>query len=196
MYKGHDGTNDNDRPAVPEDMTTPEVGALEEPAGVSAFEVELQQQLEECRAQSSNYLDQWRRAGAEFSNYKKRVEREQSEFSKNANAALITRLLPIVDDMDTAFSNLPDGLKDQPWVEGMSLVHRKLHTIFEQEGVREIETVGKVFNPALHEAVTHEASTTVKEGEIIGEVRKGYRLNDRVLRVAVVRVSAGPSQCD
>jgi len=116
--------------------------------------------------------------------------------SKNANAALITRLLPIVDDMDTAFANLPDDLKDQPWVEGMALVHRKLHTIFEQEGVREIETVGNVFNPVLHEAVTHETSTTAQEGEIIGEVRKGYRLNNRVVRVAVVRVSAGPSQCD
>jgi len=196
MYTDRDGTNDNDRPAVPEEMTTPEVGAREESAGVSTFEEELRKQLEECQAQSSNYLDQWRRAMAEFANYKKRVDREQSELSKNANAALITRLLPIVDDMDTAFANLPDDLKDQPWVEGMALVHRKLHTIFEQEGVREIETVGNVFNPALHEAVTHETSTTAQEGEIIGEVRKGYRLNNRVVRVAVVRVSAGPSQCD
>lgn len=151
----------------------------------------LKKQLEECQTQSDNYLDQWRRTAAEFANYKKRSEREQAEATKYCNAALITRLLPIVDDMDRAFQNLPDELESHPWIKGMVLVHHKLHTIFDQEGVREIETEGQDFDPALHEAVTHEPSDTVPEGKILGEVEKGYVLNDRVLRVAKVRVSAG-----
>jgi molecular chaperone GrpE len=151
----------------------------------------LKKQLEECQAQSDNYLDQWRRAAAEFANYKKRAEREQTEVTKHCNAAVLARLLPSLDDMDRAFQNLPEDLERSPWVEGMALVHRKLHTILEQEGVRPIEAEGQRFDPVLHEAITHEPNDDVPEGDIIGEVQKGYLLNDRVLRVAKVRVSAG-----
>ncbi len=151
----------------------------------------LKVELEECKAEAEKYLDQWRRSVAEFSNYRKRVERDQAEASKAKNAALITRLLPMLDDLDTAFSNLPEDLNGQPWIEGMQLIHRKLHSIFTQEGLQEIETVGQSFDPMLHEAVTHEPSETTGEGQIIGEIRRGYRLNDRVLRPAQVRVSAG-----
>jgi len=151
----------------------------------------LKKQLEECQAQSDNYLDQWRRAAAEFANYKKRAEREQTEVTKHCNAAVLARLLPTLDDMDRAFQNLPEDLESSPWVEGMALVHRKLHTILEQEGVQAIETEGQTFDPALHEAVTHEPNDAVPEGDIIGELQKGYLLNDRVLRAAKVRVSAG-----
>jgi len=151
----------------------------------------LKKRLEEYQAQSENYLDQWRRTAAEFANYKRRSEREQAEATKHSNALLITRLLPVLDDINRAFENLPHNLKDQPWVEGMALVQRKLHTLFEQEGVREIEAEGRPFDPALHEAITHEPSATVPEGKVIGVVQKGYLLNDRVLRPAKVRVSAG-----
>lgn len=151
----------------------------------------LMQQLEACREQSEYHLDQWRRTAAEFANYKKRNEREQAEYAKYSNAALIKRLLPVLDDMDRAFANLPEGLDKEPWVEGMALVYRKLRMVFEQEGLREIEAVGQPFDPTLHEAVTHEPSDTAAEGEVIDEVQKGYMLNDRVLRPAMVRVSAG-----
>mgnify|MGYP000514369822 CR=1 FL=1 len=151
----------------------------------------LEKQLKECQIQSENYLDQWRRTAAEFANYKKRVEREYAEATKYCNAALIARLLPVLDDLDRAFSNLPEELKGSPWIEGMMLVQRKFHSIIEQEGVQEIETEGQIFDPNLHEAVTHEPSDTVPEGHVLGEVEKGYRLNDRILRPAKVRVSAG-----
>ena len=152
---------------------------------------ELMQQLEACREQSEYHLDQWRRTAAEFANYKKRNEREQAEYAKYSNAVLIKRLLPVLDDMDRAFANLPEGLEKEPWVEGMALVYRKLRMVFEQEGLHEIEAVGQPFDPTLHEAVTHEPSDAVGEGKVIGEVQKGYMLNDRVLRPAMVRVSAG-----
>jgi len=148
-------------------------------------------QLDDCKAESEKYLDQWRRSVAEFSNYRKRVERDQSEAKKYYNADLLTRLLPMLDDLDTAFANLPETLDGQLWIEGLRLIHRKLHSIFTQEGLQDIETVGQSFNPTLHEAITHEPSETTEEGRIISELRKGYRLNDRVLRPAQVRVSAG-----
>jgi molecular chaperone GrpE len=154
--------------------------------------VDLKKQLDDCRAESEQYLDQWRRSVAEFSNYRKRVERDQSEAKKYYNADLLTRLMPMLDDLDTAFANLPETLDGEPWIEGLRLIHRKLHSIFAQEGLQEIETVGQPFNPTLHEAITHEPSETTEEGRIISELRKGYRLNDRVLRPAQVRVSAGP----
>jgi molecular chaperone GrpE len=152
---------------------------------------DLNQQLEECRAEADKYLDQLRRGAAEFSNYRKRVERDQAEAVKYQNAALLTRLLPMLDDLDTAFANLPADLNGVPWIAGMELIHRKLHSIFAAEGLREIETTGQVFNPTLHEAVTHEPTESLEEGQIIGEIRKGYRLNDKILRPAQVRVSSG-----
>lgn len=151
----------------------------------------LEKQLKECQIQSENYLDQWRRTAAEFANYKKRIEREQIEATKYCNAALLTRLLPILSDIDRAFLSLPDDLRGDPWIEGMMLIQRKLHGIFEQEGVQEIKVEGQMFDPTLHEAVTHEPSDSVPEGYVLGEIEKGYCLKDRVLRPAKVRVSAG-----
>ena len=180
-------------PVVPEENETlSQENEVADESGEHRESVDsLKKQLEECQAQSDNYLDQWRRAAAEFANYKKRTEREQTEVTKHCNAAVLARLLPTVDDMDRAFESLPEVLEGSPWVEGMVLVHRKLHAFLEQEGVRTIEAEGQTFDPALHEAVTHEPNDAVPEGDIIGEVQKGYLLNDRVLRAAKVRVSAG-----
>lgn len=151
----------------------------------------LQKQLEECRAQSERYLDQTRRSMAEFANFRKRVEREQAEAARSRNADLIKRLLPLIDDLDRAFENLPAEMKGQPWVDGVQLIQRKMHSVFDLEGVKAIDTTGQEFDPAQHEAVTHEPNEEVPEGHVIGEVRRGYTLNDRVLRPAQVRVSSG-----
>ncbi len=149
----------------------------------------LEAELEAARAQAEEYLDQWRRTAAEFANYRKRQEREQAEFVKQANAALIAKLLPVLDDFDLAFEHLPEDVAKSAWVEGFALIRRKLHAILEQEGVTPIEAVGQPFDPTLHEAVSHEESEEVESGHVIAEVRKGYRLGDRVLRPALVRVA-------
>ncbi len=149
----------------------------------------LEAELEAARAQAEEYLDQWRRTAAEFANYRKRLEREQAEFIKQANAALIAKLLPVLDDFDLAFEHLPEEVAESAWVEGFALIRRKLHAILEQEGVTPIEAVGQPFDPTLHEAVSHEESEEVESGHVIAEVRKGYRLGDRVLRPALVRVA-------
>jgi molecular chaperone GrpE len=149
----------------------------------------LRQELEEQKAKAVEYLDGWQRARAEFANYKKRIEKEQEDMVKFANGAFITKLLPVIDDFERAFQTLPLGLMGMTWLEGIVLIQRKLQMLLEQEGVTVIEAEGQVFDPILHQAVTHEESEEHEEGQIIGEVQKGYKMGDKVLRPSLVRVA-------
>lgn len=149
----------------------------------------LRQELEEQEAKAAEYLDGWQRARAEFANYKKRIEKEQEDIVKFANGAFIARLLPVIDDFERAFQTLPPNLMGMTWLEGIALIQRKLQMLLEQERVTVIETEGQMFDPALHQAVTHEESEEHEEGQIIGEVQKGYKMGDKVLRPSLVRVA-------
>jgi molecular chaperone GrpE len=151
--------------------------------------VALRQELEEQKAKAAEYLDGWQRARAEFANYKKRVEKEQEDRIKSANGAFIAKLLPVMDDFERAFQTLPFDLMGMTWLEGIALIQRKLQMLLEQEGVTVIETEGRLFDPTLHQAVTHEESEEHEEGQIIGAVQKGYKMGDRVLRPSLVRVA-------
>jgi molecular chaperone GrpE len=153
--------------------------------------VVLRQELEKARVQEAEYLDGWQRARAELSNARKRFQREQEQAYGNAKADVLARLLPIVDDFGRAFETLPDNLSSLTWTEGLRLIQHKFQVLLEQEGVVPIEAAGQEFDPFLHQAVTHEESEEVPAGHVIGELQKGYRLGDRVLRPSVVRVSAG-----
>ena len=149
----------------------------------------LRQELEEHTSKAAEYLDGWQRARAEFANFKKRVEKEQEDMVKFANGVFITKLLPVMDDFERAFQTLPLELMGMTWLEGIALVQRKLQMLLEQEGVTVIETEGQMFDPTLHQAVTHEESEEGEEGQIIGEVQKGYKMGDKVLRPSLVRVA-------
>jgi molecular chaperone GrpE len=162
--------------------------------GEELSEVEkLREELEEARAEAEEYLDGWRRAQAEFSNYKKRQRAEQAKVRELANANLLRKLLPVLDDFDRAIATMPEGVQKLSWSQGLLMVRRKLEAILESEGVESIEAEGESFDPYYHEAVTHEEMEGYEEGEIIGEVQKGYALGDRVLRPALVRVAKAPS---
>ncbi|TEU15579.1 MAG: nucleotide exchange factor GrpE [Anaerolineales bacterium] len=149
----------------------------------------LRQELEEQKSKAAEYLDGWQRARAEFANYKKRIEKEQEDMVKFANGAFIARLLPVMDDFERAFQTLPLELMGMTWLEGIALVQRKLQMLLEQEGVTVIETEGQMFDPTLHQAVTHEESEEHEEGQIVGEVQKGYKMGDKILRPSLVRVA-------
>lgn len=151
-------------------------------------------EIERAQAQAAEYLDQLQRTQAEFANYKKRVEREREEYIGLANAALIAKLLPILDDCERALQTIPDNLQGLTWVEGIVLIERRLRMILQQEGLTEIEAVGEQFDPELHHAVVREESTEHSEDTITGELQKGYKLNDKVLRPSMVRVAAVPSE--
>jgi molecular chaperone GrpE len=149
----------------------------------------LKQQLEQEQAKSAEYLDNWRRAAADLSNYRKRAEKETGELSKFANMSLIARLLPVLDDLDRAFQTVPVDLRELTWVDGVNLISRKLHAILEMEGLKPIEALDKPFDPNFHEAVIHEETDKAEEGLVIGELQKGYMIKERVLRPTLVKVA-------
>jgi molecular chaperone GrpE len=177
-------------PATTEQPATPETVA-EAPVDELA---DLKQELEKARAQATEYLDGWQRARAELTNYRKRVEKDQAEFGKVANSVLITRLLPVLDDFQRAFQTLPPNLRGLTWIDGIALIERKLNAILEAEGLTPIDAVGQPFDPAIHEAVMSEESAGQEDGQIIAEFQKGYKLHDRVLRPAMVKVAKNRKQ--
>jgi molecular chaperone GrpE len=150
----------------------------------------LHKELEEAKAKASEYLDGWQRARAEFANYKKRQEQQNAELRTFATMDLIRKLLPIQDDFERAIKTLPEGIAHMTWIEGVLLIHRKLQVILESEGVKAIEVkANDPFDPALHEAISHDEAEGIASGHIIEEIQKGYKLGERVIRPTLVRVA-------
>jgi molecular chaperone GrpE len=162
---------------------------LSAPPAETAEPSALNAELADLRAKADEYLDGWQRARAEFANYKKRIEREQEEARGRAAAALLAKILPIEDDLRRAVRERPEPEGLSHWADGIGLIQRKLEALLETEGVEVIPAEGVAFDPALHEAVTYEPSNDHQEGEIIEVIQQGYRLGERVLRPARVRVA-------
>jgi len=149
----------------------------------------LLQELEETRAKADEYLDGWQRARAEFTNYKKRVEREQAQIYQTVTGNIIKQYIEIADDLERALSNKPQGSDGAEWANGVELIYRKLLAILQNEGVEQMDAQGQVFDPNLHEAITSEESEAYKSGEIIEVLQPGFMIGNRVLRPATVRVA-------
>jgi len=150
---------------------------------------DLEVALEEAKTKANEYLDGWQRARADFANYKKRVERDQSNTYQLATGSVIKRFLEVLDDLDRALKNRPESGEGANWANGIELVYRKLISILESEGVVPMKSDGMEFDPNLHEAISSEQSDLHKSGEIIETLQQGYMIGDRVLRPAVVRVA-------
>ena len=142
----------------------------------------------ELRRERDELHDRLLRKGAEFDNYRKRIERERREHSDQAVVDLLLSLLTVVDDFDRALT-IEAGADAEGYRKGVELIYAKLHDVLKKHGVRPIETLGTDFDPNLHEAVMHEASPDHRDGEVIGELRKGYMLGDKLLRPAMVKVA-------
>ncbi|MBI3978721.1 MAG: nucleotide exchange factor GrpE [Chloroflexi bacterium] len=165
-------------------------GDAERPAAAPEQPItgDLEQALAEERQKADRLLANWQRAEADLINYRRRVEQEKTELVKHANAALIRKLLPVLDDLDRAMSNAPAGVAQTPWFEGLRLAQRKFLGAIESEGVTPIDNVGQPFDPRSEEAVLHEPGP---EGTVTAVLQKGYRYDDRVLRPALVKVGSG-----
>jgi len=144
--------------------------------------------LAEMKRQRDELHDRWLRKSAEFDNYRKRVERERREQADHAVVNLLQDLLAVVDDFDLALT-VEAGPEAEGYRKGVELIHAKLYDFLKKRGVTPIEAVGADFDPNIHQAVMHEVSPDHREGEVIGELRKGYMLGDRLLRPAMVRVA-------
>ena len=151
----------------------------------------LQKALTEEREKAEGYLANWQRAQADFINYKRRIEQEQAEISQFANASLMFSLLPILDDLERAFSSIPSHLARLTWADGIRLIERKLQASLEMQGLSPIKALGELFDPKFHEAAMHGKG---KEGIVIEELQKGYKLHDRVIRPSMVVVGNGEEE--
>jgi molecular chaperone GrpE len=146
---------------------------------------ELASQLEEA---NSRHL----RLAADFDNYKKRARQEQLDTMRYAAATVAERLLPVLDDADLALSHVPEGV-DEGWLKGVRLTFQKLKEVLASVGVERIEVVGSPFDPKQHEAVGSEETAEQPEDTVVAELRAGYRMHDRVLRPALVKVARPPA---
>jgi molecular chaperone GrpE len=152
----------------------------------------LQKNLQAAQAKAAEYLDGWQRARAELANYKRRIEKEQAEIYQNTAGRIAGRYLEVLDDFDRAMQERPTAADNGDlvkWVDGAALIYRKLQNVLDAEGVTRIEAEGKEFDPALHEAITQEPCETHPSGHVIAVVRQGYKLGDKVIRPALVRVA-------
>ncbi len=151
---------------------------------------QLEAELAEERAKYQQLWDQMQRMAAEFQNTRKRQEQLLQANIERATEALILKLLPVLDDFEMAFQNIPEEqqAEAEAWLAGFRQIYRKLVSTLEEEGLRAIEREGE-FNPELHQAISHEPSEEVESGHIIETVRTGYEHKERVLRPALVRVA-------
>ena len=152
---------------------------------------DLASALEQEKERADRNLANWQRAQADLSNYKKRVDQEKQDLAKFANAALIGSMLNLVDDFQRARLTIPDSILGMTWVEGLFLIERKLGATLEAAGLSEIKALGEDFDPNLHEAVMHGDGP---EGKIVEEFQRGYKLHDRVIRPAMVKVGQGEAE--
>ena len=146
-------------------------------------------ELESARAEDR---DRHLRLAADFDNFKKRARQEQLDTIQHASAELIGRLLPALDDLHKALENKPAGTDDS-WLKGLELSVRKLEEALGAHGLEPIEAIGARFDPKLHEAIGHEESADHPEDTVVSELRRGYRIRDRVVRPALVKVSRPPA---
>jgi molecular chaperone GrpE len=146
-------------------------------------------ELEQAKSEAAEYLDGWQRARAEFANYKKRIERENEEARQRITAEIILNYLGIMDDLERALENAPENDGVEEWVSGIELIYHKFAAILEAEGVEPIEAENERFDPNLHEAISYEESEDLEGGSIIAVTQRGYKLGDRIIRPAMVRVA-------
>ena len=135
--------------------------------------VELQAQLAQAQAQAAEYLDQARRVAADLSNSRKRMQREMDEVRASASERVLERLLPVVDDVERVFANVPADQADSDWVNGFRMIQRKLWSLLESEGVTIVPAEGLPFDPAIHHAITHEEAEGFRTARSSRKWRQG-----------------------
>jgi molecular chaperone GrpE len=167
-------------------------GRVDEPNPLESLQrkVEaLEADLAAARDEARQNQDRWLRERADLENFKKRNERERADTLRFGNERLIKELLPVVDNLERAVSHAQGGGNGQPLVEGVTLVLKALLEVLERHGVTRVEAIGTPFDPAHHEAVAHLESAEHEPNAVMEEHQAGYRLNDRLLRPALVSVA-------
>ena len=190
QYKKQNGGSNTDLeldhelpPAENDESSAPDPAASKEAAGPEA-------ELEKVRAERAAYLDRAARLQAEFDNFRKRNAKEQQEYREYALAEALKTLLPILDSLDRAVKTRAASLED--FQSGIELIDKQFHDALAKLGVQPIPTEGAAFDPTLHQAVQMVDSDEAEDNHVLDELQRGYKLKERLLRPAMVRVARNP----
>ncbi len=196
--EGNAGTADEGENITP--AGTSDMGAMERedtPTGADERgEGTGNADVKDMERKAEEYRDNWLRTAAEFENFKKRQEKQQTEFYKRAVEALARDLLPIVDSLERALSHGKESNVPQSFIDGIELSRKSFMDVLEKHGVKPIPAEGEKFDPNFHEAMMQQENPDVEENTVLTEAQKGYLLNDRLLRPSLVVVSKKPAQDD
>jgi len=156
------------------------------------------EQLAELQARAAKADEHWERllrVTADFENFKKRATRERTEAAHFANASLLQKLLPILDnfEMAQAAAQTAEGDKLASLQTGIAMIQQQIKSILAESGLEELDASGKPFDPTFHEAVSQQETESVPEGNVVQQIRKGYKLRERLLRPAAVIVAKKPA---
>lgn len=170
----------------PEDTVDPSLDADLDP-------IALYRSVQQVTSERDDFKDRLLRKQAEFENFKKRTDRERAEFVKYASAELMREVLNVVDSLELALNDAGSGDgEDQKVWQGFDLIYKQLVDSLKRFGLETIEAKGHPFDPNVHEAVSTEVSTEAPEGTVVAELRRGYLLQGKLLRPAMVTVAAAP----
>ena len=178
-------TTDADQPAT-------------EPGEALVPEILTPQQIEDLKARAARADDNWERllrTTADFENFKKRAAREREDAVKFANESLIKKLVTVLDNFDMAFAAAGQHQAEsaQSLQNGVAMILQQLRNVLQEAGLEEVDATGKMFDPNWHEAVSQQDSVDVPEGRVLQQLRKGYKLRDRLIRPATVVVARKPA---
>ena len=166
-----------------------EAGTAEQLGSDRVASEQAQGPLEAALLERDEQIAAHQRTAADFANFRRRTAEEREREAGLASETLLLKTLAVLDDLDRAIASLPEGLQSEPWVEGITAIHRKLLAVMESEAARPYESVGQPFDPREHEAVAQVPGSGKPPGEVLQEHRKGWKIRDRILRPAVVSVA-------
>jgi molecular chaperone GrpE len=174
--------------------STLETGDTVDPSLDAALDpIALYRSVQQATSERDDFKDRLLRKQAEFENFKKRTDRERAEFVKYASAELMREVLNVVDSLELALNDAGSGDGDDQKVrQGFDLIYKQLVDSLKRFGLETIEAKGHLFDPNVHEAVSTEISTDAPEGTVVAELRRGYLLQGKLLRPAMVTVAAAP----
>lgn len=165
------------------------------PVSPATLTAEQLEQLKARAAQADEFWDRLLRIGADFENFKKRAARERQDVARYANESLIQKLIPVLDNFEMAQAAAQAGPANgtESFQAGVAMIQNQLKAVLADAGVEEVDATGKAFDPNLHEAVSQQETAETPEGHVVQQLRKGYKLRDRLLRPAAVIVAKKPA---
>ena len=181
------------------DTENAEAGAAEtaEPLVPAEAATLTPEQFEELKSRAEKADENWERlvrTSADFDNFKKRAAREKQDAIRYANEALLEKLVPVLDNFDAALSAVQTSSANSAQLQtGVTMIFQQLKKVLTESGLEEVDATGQAFDPNLHEAVSQQESAEVAEGNVLQQLRKGYKLRDRLLRPATVVVAKKPA---